>query len=275
MSTWAAFAVKGAAVVGTGSAGAGITRAIAPGALDGFAVGTLLTGMCFLVIVAPRSLRRARLAARPSLWAASIWRHRTRPDYYAAPADTHSPAAEPADLAAPVVVAPPAGEADVVPATEESSAPELPLDFADPALEMLAPPAGREDALHAGADPYAPETFAADPHPASPFAPDPFAPDPLAPNFFAEDPDAPDPYAAAEAFGNSDDDDGIVLPDRDDAQPESRRGYHSKHRMTAPDISGRRPEVKRRQPRHAAPSARLGTRMSGKLASLPLVPVRG
>src|SRR5215472_3034019 len=83
MSTWVAFAIKGAAVVGTGSARGGITRLITPDAVYGFAAGTLLTALCFLVVVA---LRRARRAAR---------------DYYAAPGDTHSSVGEPADFPLP------------------------------------------------------------------------------------------------------------------------------------------------------------------------------
>src|SRR5580704_17129353 len=95
MSTWAAFAAKGAAVAATTAGGAGAAQAITPGALDGFAAGTLLTGMCFLVIVAPRTVLKSRLSGRRSLWAAGLRHERVHPDYYAAPADTHSVAPAP------------------------------------------------------------------------------------------------------------------------------------------------------------------------------------
>ena len=105
MTTWAAFAAKGAAAAATTAAGAGTAQAITPAALDGFAVGTLLTGMCFLVVVAPRTMRRSRLSARRSQWSAVLRHSKARPDYYAAPADTHSTAMAP-DLAAPLLQEP-------------------------------------------------------------------------------------------------------------------------------------------------------------------------
>src|SRR5215469_8475271 len=91
MSTWAAIAVKGMAVAATTAAGADAARAIAPGALEGFAAGALLTGLCFLVVVAPKTAR-ARLAPRRDAQPTRLRRARMRPDYYAVPADTHSQA---------------------------------------------------------------------------------------------------------------------------------------------------------------------------------------
>ena len=311
MSTWAAFAVKGAAVVGTTSAGAGIGQAFPPGALDGFAVGTLLTGMCFLVVVAPRTFRRARLSARRGRWPATMRHARVRREYYAAPADTHSLATAP-DAVVPA--------ADAVVPADEARAPQLSLDFADPALEVFAPAAGQDHggqdhggqdhggqdhAGHAGADPYAPETFA----PAATFAPETFAPAAtFAPETFAPAAtfkpyataapgtaaarasavlpgtsaplarpaamDSPVEYAAADAFGADGDD--IVLPGYDDPQRQpGRRGYRSKHRLTGQETGDRRPEARRGPPRHAAPSGRLSGRMPGRLSLLPLVPARG
>ena len=248
MSTWAAFAAKGTAMAATTAAGAGASQAIAPGALDGFAAGALLTGMCFLLIVAPRTARRSRLSARRGLWSTAMRRGRERPDYYAEPADTHSPAA--ADVeAAPSAEAPDAG----APAPGDVVTPELPLSFANPALEVFAPAAGQEYAGHAGADPYAPDAL----DPAS------YAPRDL----------AADGFGAAGGFDTSSDDD-IVLPGDDDAQ-ESGRGYRSKHRLSGQDRGDRRTDTKRRPARHAAPSARLGSRLSSKLAIFPLVPARG
>ncbi len=63
MSGFAALAVKEAAVAsGLGST---VLPGIAPSALDGFAVGTLLCGVCFVLVKAPRRIsRRSKLAAR-------------------------------------------------------------------------------------------------------------------------------------------------------------------------------------------------------------------
>jgi hypothetical protein len=60
MSGLAALAVKEAAV----ASGLGTTflPGIAPSAVDGFAVGTLLSGLCYLLVMAPR--RRARRRSR-------------------------------------------------------------------------------------------------------------------------------------------------------------------------------------------------------------------
>jgi hypothetical protein len=62
MSGLAALAVKEAAV----ASGLGTTflPGVAPSAVDGFAVGTLLSGLCFLLVMAPRrrSHRKRRLA---------------------------------------------------------------------------------------------------------------------------------------------------------------------------------------------------------------------
>lgn len=254
MSTWVAFAAKGAAVAGTGSAGGGISRAITPGALYGFAAGTLLTGLCLLVIV---TLRRARRAARP--------------DYYAAPGDTHSSVGEPADFPLPTDFPEPAElrapELVAAPVVyEEPVEPELPLEFGDPVVEMLAPEAS-DDEYEEEEEEEAAES--------APDAPGSFLPNPFARDPFDEDPSMPDRYAAAEAFGSSGyDDDDILLPGDDDAQ-HSSRGYRSKHRLTAADTMGRRPEARHRAPRHAAPAARFSSRMSSRQAPAPMVPAGG
>jgi hypothetical protein len=257
MSTWAAFAAKGTAMAATTAAGAGASQAIAPGALDGFAAGALLTGMCFLFIVAPRSARRSRLSARRSLWPTAMRHGRVRPDYYAAPADTHSPAAAEVEAAAtaeaPDAVVPGAPAPAPAPAPGALVEPELPLSFANPALEVFAPAAGQEYEGHAGADPYAPGV------------PDPaiYAPGDL----------AAEGFGTGGGFDTSSDDD-IVLPGDDDAR-ESGRRYRSKHRLSGQDSGDRRTDAKRTPARHAAPSARLGSRVSSKLAIFPLVPARG
>ena len=63
MNGIAALAAK--EVVAASGLGAGLLPGVAPSAVDGFAAGTLLSGVCFLLIVAPRhGLRRPRLSAR-------------------------------------------------------------------------------------------------------------------------------------------------------------------------------------------------------------------
>jgi hypothetical protein len=220
MSAWAAVAVKEAAVT-TGS-GAGILHSIAPGALDGFAVGALLTGICFLVIVAPRTLRRSRLSAREGIWSGNTRHvHVRQPDYFAAPADTHSQAT--ADMYSPA----PAGMYAPALADTYSLAATDP-DFAvDAGFVNPFAPAGERLVMKAGADPYAVDA-----------------------------------------------DDDIVLPgDGDDAaaQGNGRSGYLSKHRSMGSEESDRRQESRRRQPRHAAPSAGFASRMSARFAVTPLL----
>jgi hypothetical protein len=82
MNGIAALAAKEAAVAGLG---ASLLPGVASSAVDGFAVGTLLSGMCFLLVIGPRrQLRRTRIARRSEVWAPSD----TRPahaDYAAAP----------------------------------------------------------------------------------------------------------------------------------------------------------------------------------------------
>jgi hypothetical protein len=64
MSGLAALAVKEAAVAS--GLGATFLPGIAPSAVDGFAVGTLLSGLCYLLVMAPRrrSRRRSRTAKK-------------------------------------------------------------------------------------------------------------------------------------------------------------------------------------------------------------------
>ncbi len=68
MNGFAALAVKEAAVAS--GLGASLLP-IAPSAIDGFAVGTLLSGLCLLLVMAPRriSRRRNRQATRNGVWA--------------------------------------------------------------------------------------------------------------------------------------------------------------------------------------------------------------
>jgi hypothetical protein len=144
MSAWVAIAAKEAAT--TTSLGSGILHGISDGALDGFAVGAMLTGLCFLMIVAPRSFQRPRLSARQSLWPSFIRRPLLQRDYFAAPGEVYAVAADPYSLSAESEMvfsaAPVAEEAED---TKEAADLELAEDFAG----------------HAGADPYAIETAVA------------------------------------------------------------------------------------------------------------------
>jgi hypothetical protein len=78
MSTWVVVAARETAV--TSAAPAGLLHGIAPAAIDGFAAGALLTGLCFLLIVAPRMLRRPRPSARDAMRAGRARRAPGRPD---------------------------------------------------------------------------------------------------------------------------------------------------------------------------------------------------
>jgi hypothetical protein len=270
MSAWAAIAAKDAAA--TTSLGNGILHGISPGALDGFAVGTMLTGLCFLVIVAPRALRQTRLSARPAVWPSFIRGLRVQRDYYAAPGDTYSLAADTYSLAAesemifaatPVSDAPqataapeatetapeaaePAPEATETAPAEYAAAEPQPVETASvedfTAAEPVTALAASQDFCgYAGADPYAVETAA-------------------------------DPGAAPLLVSSEDD---IVAAADEQARPEGGRGYRSKHRLTDHEPAVRRGEGRRGAPKHAAPSNRFGSRMSGKLTMSPLVAARG
>jgi hypothetical protein len=68
MNGFAALAAK-EAIVASG-VGASLLPGIAPSAVDGFAAGTLLSGLCFLMVIAPKhGLRRGRLSARSGMLA--------------------------------------------------------------------------------------------------------------------------------------------------------------------------------------------------------------
>jgi hypothetical protein len=70
MNGIAALAAKEAAAVA--GLGVGLVPGIAPGAVDGFAIGTLLSGLCFLMVLAPhRKPRRTRLSGRRAQWMAA------------------------------------------------------------------------------------------------------------------------------------------------------------------------------------------------------------
>jgi len=58
----AALAAKEALVAS--GLGPSVLPGVAPSALEGFAVGSLLSGVCFLMVMAPRRVRRARWSAK-------------------------------------------------------------------------------------------------------------------------------------------------------------------------------------------------------------------
>jgi hypothetical protein len=158
MSAWVAIAAKEAAT--TTSLGSGILHGVSAGALDGFAVGAMLTGLCFLMVVAPRSLGRLRLAASLSLWPSFLRRAPAQRDYYAEPADTYDTPEDP--YAAPEETYSLSAESEMI----FSSAPVA--DEADVASEAADFELIEDFGGHAGADPYAIETAAAlvlDPEP--------------------------------------------------------------------------------------------------------------
>ena len=62
MNGIAALAAKEALVAS--GLGPSVLPGVAPSALEGFAVGSLLSGVCFLMVMAPRRVRRARWSAK-------------------------------------------------------------------------------------------------------------------------------------------------------------------------------------------------------------------
>ncbi len=67
MTGWAALVAKDAAVAS--GLGSSVLGGIAPSAIDGFAVGTLLCGLCLVLVMAPRRLsRRRKRSTRQSVW---------------------------------------------------------------------------------------------------------------------------------------------------------------------------------------------------------------
>jgi hypothetical protein len=246
MSTLASVAARETAFV----SGAGMLHGIAPGTLNGLAVGALATGACCLVVVALRLLHRTRLAARDGMWGTGARRSKVQRDYFATPAEADAAPAE-ADIAPaeadPAPAAPgPAALSPAVPAPAANgpavtsptrTGPTLIPELFAPEAEVLAFPAAAMPGLHeapAGGNPHGPAASC-------------------------------DPLAAVPGID-------VIVPGtrRDQAGRDrsGRSGHRSKHRMTS--YAGRRPEA-RRPPRHAAPSAGLASRMSGRFAAFPLL----
>jgi hypothetical protein len=135
MTGFAALAIKQAAAAS--GLGTGLLPAIAPSALDGFAVGTLLSGLCFLLVMAPRrAARRSKLSGRDGMWTNAPHNPMT-PDL-SAYAATRGYAAK-----APYVTT-----SSFVPALAYAPAPALPAavsdPFADESAEMVVTLLGHE-----------------------------------------------------------------------------------------------------------------------------------
>ncbi len=241
MSTFAAVTSRETALISS----SGILHGITPGALDGFAVGALATAACCLIVAGARLLRRNRLSARDGMWGTGARRSKVRRDYFAESAEQYS--AE--DYSA-----------------EEDSAEEYFEESvdADPAPAEAIPAAtavtseGEGDADVAAA----PQLFAPEDE-ALLFSP--AATSEL--NETLAQGDRDNRGASVHPFADVADSDVILPGTRSDLagrDPSGRSVYHSKHRITSSDAD-RRLEVGR-GPRHAAPSARHATRMSGRSA---------
>jgi hypothetical protein len=253
MITLAGMAAKEAAL--TTGAAASLTHGFAP-VVGGFAVGALATGACCLAFAAPRMRRRPRLATRDGMWGTGRRRSRVTRDYYAAPVDVDAPPTNAGDERAEAAVP----EAEVAPGLGGTFAPEAAVDLTGKPVPETAENFSGHPAAEAAAD------LAGKPVPepasslAETFAPEaevlaePGADAAVGINRYAEladlssyEPAAIDVLAVPAATGD--------LP--------------GKHRITSLDTE-RRSEARRAAPKHAAPSAGLVSKMSGRLAALPL-----
>jgi hypothetical protein len=280
MSTWAAVAARDAAL--TSSTGTGLLHGVTPGAIDGFAIGALLTGVCFLVLVAPRMLRRSQLRARHGMWAAGMRHARVRGDYFASPGDG-------ADFAAAISGF---GLTDLNACSDGYNPLPAPEVFAAaPVSESLgSEPLVSEALVSEALAPIPAPAFADSPGlavftpAAAPFSPAPVSADGSAQQLgeaYPRDADS-DPYAldasretlAAES-AQWDDADSFPPPATggpgpDLGEADGGRGYRSRHRVDSRDGSDRRHDSRRGQPRHAAPSAGLASRVSGRFSGPPV-----
>jgi hypothetical protein len=234
MSTWAAIAAREAAIAA--SAGTTALHGIAPSALDGFAAGALLTGVCFLIVIAPRAFRRDRLSARQGMWLGGLRRSRADTDYYATPAEAYSPAVT-YPHGSPAETHPYGGGVSelAVATTAGLVAEEVLLAQADRGHEAFSPAASQDFGGHAGADPYA------DPFGAS--SDDDIV---LPGDDVARDEGSGRGYRSKHRMTGQ---------DGQDRRPEPRRGPP---RHAAPSSR-----------------SRFGTRMSSRIAMFPLAPARG
>jgi hypothetical protein len=238
------------------------------------------------VLVAPRMLRRSQLRARHGMWAAGMRHARVRGDYFASPgdgadfaaaisgfgltdlnacSDGYNPVPAPEFLTAAPVSEALVSEALVSEAlVSEALAPiPAPAAFADaPGLAVFTPAAAAFSPAPVSAADGA-QLGGAYPRTA---ASDPYALDASRETLAAES----DPWDDADSFPPP----AAGGPAPDLGEPDGGRGYRSRHRIGSRDGSDRKQQSRRGQPRHAAPSAGLASRVSGRVSSLPL-PARG
>jgi hypothetical protein len=285
MSAWAAIVAREATV--TATAGTGLLHSVAPSAIDGFAVGTLLTGLCFIVAVAPR-MRRPRLSGQPDPWPVRT-RHgsKTRSDSYAVAVNTgtsaepvtksagpgtdtlistYSAASAEAGAGADVMLQPGAGSPGSLYAGAPAGLGYLAANYESVAADSGLGYAGMWSAQaepttrHALAQ-TVPAEWSFTPPPRTQFA-RPAGSHPYADSFRAPaDEEAAVPAPAPEP---------TPAPDTKSAD---RSGYRSKHRLASPETD-KNSDSRRNGPRHAARSARFTARRSARLPAFPL-PARG
>lgn len=232
MNTWAVLAAKEAAVA-TGL-GTGAVPALGAGSLDGFAVGALMTGACFLVLSGPRRSRRSR---RRLLTAGSA--SQAMPAAPGGPVPAARPSARGLDAAREH---PPAGTARRHPLAETARERPLIQALGDPDREVVVPglpgkprpAAGAADGRGQGGRLAAGMAGGARP---------------TGPSLAAgarEDGQPGHGQPAAGARGNG----------------RSGGTYRSRHRRPDDRPTGKTPEPRRSMPRHAAPSGPLGAMMT-------------
>jgi hypothetical protein len=244
MITLAGMAAKEAAFT-TGAAS--LTHGFAPVAVGGFAAGALATGACCLAFAAPR-LRRRRLAGGDGMWGTGRRRSGVARDYYAAPAPAEAP---------PVTADEDDSASDGAEAFTPQDASDLAGSFSpgaeavdevfvpEPASDLARTPArgGPSDLA---------ETFAPEAEVLSDGGADALGL-PIGKIRYAELEDLPSFEPAA---------DNVL------AKPGAAGDLPGKHRIITE--AERRSETRRAAPKHAAPSAGLRGKMSGRLAGLPL-----
>jgi hypothetical protein len=257
MSTFVAVTARETAFI----FGSGILHGIAPGAIEGFAVGVLAAGACCLVVAAPRLLHRARRSARDGM-CTDLRRSKVQRDYFAAPVDVDPrPAAVSQAVVSQAVVSQAAVSQAVVSQAAVSQAavspPAVSAVMVNPVMTSPDVTNVDEPGVTMHADLFAPEAEVLG--------------SPAAMRDLYEVPAQDCPYGpelSVDPFGAVDGSDAVLPGTRGVGAGRDRSGrsaYHCKHSVT-----GGRPDA-RSQPRHAAPTARLATRMSGRFAGLPLL----
>lgn len=225
MNAIAALAAKEAAVVS--GFGAGL---LAPSAVDGFAVGTLLSGVCVLMVIRPRRrLRHARQGRDAQSSPAG------------APANTACTAAHtdesPAGMSDPFA----GGSPEVIATSampEASAVPEASV-ISESSAVLKAPVMSASSAVLVSSAMPEPSAVLVSSAMASPLA-----------AIVASAPSEQHKAGHVQGSKNS--------------------GYRSKHKMPEPYVTDWRPESLRSAPRHAAPSHGVSSSMASRLPLYPL-----